>query len=85
MKRCLGWSLLLMAGILLGVASSSYQTTHADDPPAEQAADDTPTNSKDVNAAILAELKKIRGELKEVNSYLRTGVVKTTAVFDQSR
>ena len=37
MKRCLGWSLLLMAGILLGVASSSYQTTHAD-PPAEEAA-----------------------------------------------
>jgi hypothetical protein len=83
MKRCFGWSLLLMAGILLGVASSSYQTTHADDPPTD-ATEETPTNSKDINAAILAELKKIKTELKEVNSYLRTGVVKTTAVMDQS-
>jgi len=84
MKRCLGWSLLLMAGILLGVASSSYQTTHADDPPAEGAADESKTKSDDPNAAALAELKEIKAQLKEINSYLRTGVVKTTAVMDQS-
>jgi len=74
-----------MAGILLGVASSSYQTTHADDPPAEGTADASKTKSDDPNAQILAELKEIKDQLKDVNSYLRTGVLKTTAVMDQSR
>ena len=73
MKRGLAWMLLVGAGILLGVASSSYQQTHAD-PPA--AAADNP------NSDAVAELKEIKTQLKEMNSYLRTGVVKVLVVMN---
>jgi hypothetical protein len=75
MKRCLGWSLLLAAGLLLGAATSSLQTTHAD-PPGDGSAPSS-SSKDDVNLAMLAELKEIKTQLKEINSHLRTGVTKT--------
>ena len=78
MKRCLGWSLLLIAGLLLGVASSSYQHTNADSPPAS-------ANGDSANADALAELKEIKTQLKEINTHLRTGVTKVTVVMNADR
>jgi hypothetical protein len=81
MKRSLGWVLLVAAGLLLGIVSSSYQTTHAD-PPADEAAGATVAKSDNLNAAMLEELKGIHDQLKEINSQLKTGVIKTFAVMN---
>jgi hypothetical protein len=77
MKRFLGWSFVLTVGILLGMASSANQVTRADPP------DDQVAESDDANANTLDELKAIKAQLKEINSYLRTGVVKTIAIMNQ--
>jgi enamine deaminase RidA (YjgF/YER057c/UK114 family) len=78
MKRYLGWTLLVAAGLLLGVASSSYQRSNADSPP--------PTaDSGDVNADTVAVLKEIRAQLKEINAHLNTGVTKVTVVMNANR
>ncbi len=71
MNRCLGWAALVMLGILLGVASSSHQTSKADDPAVDAA-----------NVEVVAELKEIKTQLKEINEHLRTGVTKTIAVMN---
>jgi hypothetical protein len=71
MRRYLGWAVLVAAGLLLGVVSSSYQGSSAA-LPATVASDDS------VNAEMLAELKEIKTQLKEINSHLKTG---TTRVF----
>jgi hypothetical protein len=72
MRRYLGWAVLVAAGLLLGVGSSSYQRSNASPPTARTAVDDS------VNAEALAELKEIKAQLKEINTHLRTG---TTKVF----
>jgi hypothetical protein len=82
MKRSFGWSLLLTVGMLLGMAMSPYQVSHADDPSPDDAATGSPAKSADANAEALAELKEIKTELKEINTYLRKGVVKTIAVMN---
>ncbi len=74
MNRCLGWAALVMLGILLGVASSSHQTSKADDPAVDAA--------KAANVEVVAELKEIKTQLKEINEHLRTGVTKTIAVMN---
>jgi hypothetical protein len=79
MKRCLGWSLLLLAGLLLGVTSSSYQTTHAD-PPAEETAD-----AEAPKTDALTEMKEIKTQLKEINAYLHSGVVKVVVVMNPDK
>lgn len=73
MKRCLGWSLILAIGILLGGALNSHQATNAE-PPADKATTDADTAA--ANADALAELKEIKSQLKDINSFLRTGVVR---------
>jgi len=73
MNRCLGWAALVTLGVLLGVASSSHQTTKADDPDVA------------ANADTVAELKEIKTQLKEINAYLRSGVVKTIAVMNPDK
>ena len=79
MKRYFGWAFLVAAGLLLGVASSSYQTTHAD-PPAEEAADaETPKTDA------LTELKEIKTQLKEINAHLHSGVVKVVVVMNPDK
>ena len=78
MKRYLGWTLLVAAGLLLGVASSSYQRSNADSPP--------PTaDSGDVNADTVAVLKEIRAQLKEINTQLRNNVPKVTVVMNPDK
>jgi hypothetical protein len=80
MKRCFGWSLCLTVGILLGMASSPYQVTHADPTADDQSADsDAP---KAGPAATLAELKEIKTQLKEINAHLHTGVVKVNVLMN---
>ena len=76
MNRCLVSALLVGVGILLGMASSSLQQTHAD-PPAAVA--DIP------NADAATELREIKTQLKEMNAYLRTGVVKVVVVMNPDR
>jgi hypothetical protein len=67
MRRCFGWAMILAIGILLGGALNSHQSTNAEPPADADAA---------TNADALAELKEIKAQLKEVNSFLRTGVVR---------
>jgi hypothetical protein len=76
MKRFLGWSLILTVGILLGMASSTSQVSRADPP------DDQTAESDNMKTDAVSELKEIKAQLKEINSYLRTGVVKTIAVMN---
>jgi hypothetical protein len=76
MKRYLGWGLLVAAGLLLGVASNTYQRTNADSPPARVASVDSAT------ADALAELKEIRAQLTEINAQLSTKVTKVTVVMN---
>ncbi len=71
MRRYLSWAFLVAAGLLLGVASSSYQRSNAD-PPASAASADS------ANADAVAELKEINAQLKEINAHLQKG---TTRVF----
>jgi hypothetical protein len=78
MKRCFGWSLLFMAGILIGSIANPSQRIHADPPGDADAAPAT----QSTNEATLAELKEIKGELKEIHVYLQKGVVKTIAVMN---
>jgi hypothetical protein len=78
MKRYFGWALLVAAGLLLGVASSSYQRTNADSPASASDADTS-------NADTLAELKEIKTQLKEINTQLRTGVTKVSVQMNTDR
>jgi len=79
MKRYFGWASLVVAGLLLGVASSSYQRTNADSPAASVA------DSENLNANAVAELKEIKTQLKEINTHLRTGVTKVLVVMNPDR
>lgn len=73
MNRCLGYAMLVALGIMLGVAATSHQQTQADPPSMDPAA----RAIADTNASALAELKEIKTQLKEINSFLKTGVIKT--------
>jgi hypothetical protein len=79
MKRYLGWALLLAAGLLLGVVSSSYERSNADSPPAAAA------DSANVSGDAVAELREIKVQLKEINAHLRTGVTKTFVVMNPDK
>jgi hypothetical protein len=68
MNRHLRYAMLVALGILLGVASSSFQQSKADPPAA---------NGETTNAAILAELKEIKKQLKDANSFMRSGTFRT--------
>jgi hypothetical protein len=71
MRRYLGWAVLVAAGLLLGVVSSSYQGSNAAPPAVAIGGDNS-------NAELLAELREIKSQLKEINTHLKTG---TTRVF----
>ena len=73
MRRCLSWAFLVVAGLLLGTVSSSYQRSNADPPAAA-------THDDGVNGDALAELREIKTQLKEINAQLKKG---TTRVFVQ--
>jgi hypothetical protein len=75
MRRYLSWALLVAAGLVLGVASSSYQRSNADTPPAAAA---DAADAASITADAVAELKEIKAQLKEINEQLHTG---TTKVF----
>lgn len=68
MNRHLRWAMLIAVGILLGAASSSFQQSKADPPAAD--GNDRGT------AAIVAELKEIKAQLKGIDQFLRNGVIK---------
>jgi hypothetical protein len=70
MRRYLSWSILVAAGLLLGVVSSSYQHSNASPPTARATVDDA------INAETLAELKEIKAQLKEMNVHLQKGVTR---------
>ena len=74
MNRHLRWAMLVALGILLGAASSSFQQSKADPP----AGDDNGRGT----AAVVAELKEIKSQLKDINVFLRTGVVRNFAVMN---
>jgi hypothetical protein len=74
MNRHLRGAMWIALGILLGVASSSFQQSRADPP-----ADDS--NGRG-NAAVVAELKEIKSQLKDINVFLHTGVVRNFAVMN---
>jgi hypothetical protein len=71
MNRCFGWAALVVAGVLLAVASGSYHKTvaNSDSPSAsEGAAGD--------NGDAVAQLREIKKQLKEINEHLHSGVTK---------
>jgi hypothetical protein len=70
MRRCFGSVLLVAVGLLLGAASSSVQRSDARPLATSVAADDA------MNAEMLAEIKEIKTQLKEINTHLRSGVTK---------
>jgi hypothetical protein len=74
MNRIFRGALLIAFGILLGVASSTFQQTKADAP----SSDDAIRTQQD----ILAELKEIKSQLKSTDSYLRTGIIRNFAVMN---
>jgi hypothetical protein len=73
--------MLIALGILLGVASSSFQQSKADPP----AGDDNGRGT----AAVVAELKEIKSQLtdmksqvKDINAFLHNGVIRNFAVMN---
>jgi hypothetical protein len=72
MRRYLSWIFLVVAGLLLGVVSSSYQRSNADPPAAAVATADS------ASCDAITELKEIKAELKELNAQLKKG---TSRVF----
>ncbi len=79
MRRYLSWAFLVVAGLVLGVVSSSYQRSNADPPTAAVAGNDG------ANAEVVAELKKINTQLKEINTQLRTGTTKVFVMMNPPR
>ncbi len=75
MRRYLGWTLLVAAGLLLGVLSSSLQRSNAD-PPAAAA------NDESANTDAVAELKEIKAQLKELNVHLQKGVTRVFVMMN---
>ncbi len=77
MNRRFGWAMLVAFGVLVGLASSSYQRSHAEPPAAETAGAE---NSHD--ADVLSELKEIKTQLKEINTQLHTGAIKVIVLMN---
>jgi hypothetical protein len=63
MNRCLGWAMLLLAGMAIGYTFGSH------DPVAMA----QPGGGDDPAAEIVAELKEIKSEAKEINLLLHSG------------
>ena len=77
MNRHLRGAMLIALGILLGVASSSFQQTKAD-------GDDSRGT-----AAVVAELKEIKDQMKDmktqikdIDTFLHNGVIRNFAVMN---
>lgn len=71
MNRHMRGAMLIALGILLGVASNTFQQSKAE-----------PADENNGSAAMLAELKEIKSQLKDINTFLRTGIVRNFAVMN---
>jgi hypothetical protein len=76
MNRRFGWAILVAASVVLGSALGSYQGTHA---VRAAAADDS---GDPVVKELIAQLKEIKGQVKEINTHLRSGQTKVVLVMN---
>ena len=77
MNRRFGWAMLLVVGVLVGFASSSYQQSDAG-PPMVVAADSDDAD----DAKAVEQLKEIKTQLKEINALLRSGTLRVVVVIN---
>jgi hypothetical protein len=75
MNRRLGWAMLVAAGMVLGLALSGYQRTDAAPPTARNAAEEQA-------AEIAVQLADIKTQVKEINSFLRSGTLRVVVVIN---
>jgi hypothetical protein len=76
MNRCLGWAMLVVAGMVLGCAIGAYQNTRA-------AAQEAGAEKQD--AEVADQLKEIKTQVKEINSLLQSGTLKVVVVINPNR
>lgn len=69
MCRTFGWVALLVAGVLLALASGSNQRISAEP-------NDDSARAASNASEITAQLKEINSQLKSINEHLHTGVTK---------
>jgi hypothetical protein len=72
MSRRFGWSLLVVAGMVLGCALGSYERTHVA----------TAADSDDQVALLVDQLKEIKTQVKDINSLLHNGRVKVVVLIN---
>lgn len=74
MNRHFAWALLVVAGVLFGSLLGFHQKTAAEAP--EEAAAERRDDE------IVAQLKRVNAQLKELNTMLRSGTAKVVPVIN---
>jgi len=77
MNRRLASAMLVAVGVLLGLASGSYQRVEMG-PPAARAADVEAPQDREV----IAQLKEINAQLKQINALLHSGRLRVVDVIN---
>ena len=69
MNHRIGWAMLIAVNVLMGCMLCFYQRTSAAPPDGNQPF----RNSVEQRDTIVGELKEVNAQLKEINSFLRSG------------
>jgi uncharacterized radical SAM superfamily protein len=75
MNRCFGWAALVAAGIVLGSAWSSLERSHV-------AVAAQNTTGDDAAVEMIAELKEMKVQLKEINAILHSNQLRVVPVIN---
>jgi len=71
MNRSFGWAMLVAAGIVLGYAVSSHETSNAAPPAAEEAMNE-----------LAGQMKEVKKQVTEINDLLHKGTIKVVVVLN---
>ena len=71
MNRSFGWAMLVAAGIVLGYAVSSHETSNAAPPAAEDAINE-----------LAGQLKEVKKQVTEINDMLHNGTIKVVVILN---
>jgi hypothetical protein len=83
MNHRFGWAALVAVGMLAGFALSSYQRGDMGPRAAVAAEPEAQAEAENPHDAdVLSELKEIKTQLKEINTLLHTGSIKTIVLIN---
>jgi hypothetical protein len=76
MNRSFGWAMLVAAGIVLGYAVSSHETSNAAPPAAEGAA------AEGAMIELAGQMKEVKKQVTEINDMLHNGTIKVVVILN---